>query len=155
MCCYVVSETAPPYLSDLLHLYIPSCSLHSSADTHTFRILKGKKQFQGQRTFPHLGPVTWNKLPYSLAVCAMLQQNPGSKLNSKPHHSSQPMDQTPKCLCFRCQSYPHPPPHPHFLLTCLYRCMRACVCVLRVCMCVCVCYEVSECVFLLIFYFIF
>ena len=58
VCCYVVSETAPPYLSDLLHMYIPSCSLYSSADTCTFRIPKGKKQFQGQRTFPHLGPGT-------------------------------------------------------------------------------------------------
>ena len=45
--CYdVVSETAPPYLSDLLHLYIPSRSLSSSVDTCTFRIPKRKTQFQ-------------------------------------------------------------------------------------------------------------
>ena len=25
-----------------------------------------EKKFQGQRAFSHLGPVTWNKLPYSV-----------------------------------------------------------------------------------------
>ena len=38
MCYDVVSETASPYLSDLLHLYIPSCSLRSLADTCTFQV---------------------------------------------------------------------------------------------------------------------
>ena len=66
----------------------------------------------------------------------MLQQNSSSKLNSKPHYSSQPMDQTPKFHCFRCQSYP-PSPAPIFPLTCLYRCV--CVAHVPACMCVCVC----------------
>ena len=35
------------------------------------------------------------------------------KLNSKPHYSSQPMDRTPKFLCFRCLSYTSPPPPQH------------------------------------------
>ena len=65
----VVSETAPPYLSDLLHLYIPSRSLRSSDDIRTFRIPKRKK-CQGQHTFPHLGPVIWNELPYSVTHAA-------------------------------------------------------------------------------------
>ena len=56
LCYDVVSDTAPLYLSDLLCLYIPSRSLRSSADTRTFRI----------PTLSHLGPVTWNKLPYSV-----------------------------------------------------------------------------------------
>ena len=58
LCYDVVSETAPPYLSDLLRLYIPSRLLRSSADTRTFQIskTKEKKKFQGRRTFPHLGP---------------------------------------------------------------------------------------------------
>ena len=74
MCYDVVSETAPPYLSDLLHLYIPSCSLRSSADTHTFQVPKWKKKFQGQCPFSHLGPVTWNKLPYSVRCAATKSQ---------------------------------------------------------------------------------
>ena len=47
MCYDLVSETTPPYLSAPLHLYIPSHSLRSSADTHTFQIPKQKKKFQG------------------------------------------------------------------------------------------------------------
>ena len=66
LCYDVVSDTAPLYLSDLLWLYVPSRSLRSSADTCIFRIPTRKKKFQGQRTFSHLGPVTWNKLPYSV-----------------------------------------------------------------------------------------
>ncbi|WP_419607217.1 reverse transcriptase domain-containing protein, partial [Thiolapillus sp.] len=66
LCYDVVSDTAPLYLSDLLCLYVPSRSLRSSADTRIFRIPTRKKKFQGQRAFSHLGPVTWNKLPYSV-----------------------------------------------------------------------------------------
>ena len=74
MCYDVVSETAPPYLSDLLHLYIPSGSLRSSDDIRTFRIPKRKKKCQGQNTFPHLGPVIWNKLPHSVTHAATKSQ---------------------------------------------------------------------------------
>ena len=66
LCYNVVSDTAPLYLSDLLCLYVPSRSLRSSADTRIFRIPTREKKFQGQRAFSHLGPVTWNKLPYSV-----------------------------------------------------------------------------------------
>ena len=66
LCYDVVSDTDPLYLSDLLCFYVPSRSLRSSADTRIFRIPTGKKKFQGQRAFSHLGPVTWNKLPYSV-----------------------------------------------------------------------------------------
>ena len=66
LCYDVVSDTVPLYLSDLLCLYVPSRSLRSSADTRIFRIPTRKKKFQRQRAFSHLGPVTWNKLPYSV-----------------------------------------------------------------------------------------
>ena len=66
MCYDAVSETAPPYLSDLLHLYIPSRPLRSSADTLTFRIPKRKIKFQVQ--------ITWNKLPYSVRYAATKSQ---------------------------------------------------------------------------------
>ena len=64
LCCDVVSDTAPLYLSELLCLYIPSRSLRSSADTRIFQIPTRKKKFHGQHAFSHLSPVTWNKLPY-------------------------------------------------------------------------------------------
>ena len=65
LCYDVVSDTALLYLSDLLRLHVPSHSLRSSADTRIFRIPKRKK-FQGLRDFSHPGPVTANKLPYSV-----------------------------------------------------------------------------------------
>ena len=43
MCYDVVSKTAQPYVSDLLHLYTPSRSLRSTADTRNFRVSKRKK----------------------------------------------------------------------------------------------------------------
>ena len=66
LCYDVVLDTAPLYLSDLLCLYVPSRSLQSSADIGIFRIRTRKKKFQGQPAYSHLGPVTWNKLPYSV-----------------------------------------------------------------------------------------
>ena len=74
MCYDVVSETAPPYLSDLLHLYILSRSSGSSADIRTFRITKRKEKSQGQRNFPHPGPVTWNKFPHPVRYAATKSQ---------------------------------------------------------------------------------
>ena len=38
ICYNVITGTAPPYLSDLLELYIPSCTLRSSVDNRIFRI---------------------------------------------------------------------------------------------------------------------
>ena len=39
ICFHIVSGTAPTYLSELLHLYSPSRSLRSAADTRIFRVL--------------------------------------------------------------------------------------------------------------------
>ena len=58
LCYDTVSDT------DLLRPCVPSRLLRSSADTRIFRIPKRKNKFKGQRAFSHLGPVTWNKLPY-------------------------------------------------------------------------------------------
>ena len=167
MCYDVVSETAPPYLSDLLHLHIPSRSSRSSADTRTFPIPKRKKTFQGQGTFFPIWVLSHGINSHTLS--AMLQQNPRSKLNSKPHYCCQPMDQTqlkttlllsahgPKStqnhtaavspwtkllnlIVFTANRTPTPQPH-HFLLTCLYRCVHAA----RVFVCVSVC-RVRVCV---------
>ena len=37
-CFHIISGTAPPYLSELLHLYSPSPSLRSASDTRIFRV---------------------------------------------------------------------------------------------------------------------
>ena len=38
LCFKVLTGDAPAYLSDLLHVYVPSRTLHSSADTRIFRL---------------------------------------------------------------------------------------------------------------------
>ena len=65
-CCDVISGSAPPCLSDLLQLYIPSRTLRSSADTRSFRVPHLHKKFQEQRAFSYIGPVTRNSLPFAV-----------------------------------------------------------------------------------------
>ena len=66
ICYNVITGTAPPYLSDLLELCIPSRTLRSSADTRIFRIPNRYKRFQGQRAFSFIGLSIWNNLPFSV-----------------------------------------------------------------------------------------
>ena len=65
--CYsVITCTLPPYLSDLLGLYIPSRILRSSADNHVFDIPNKRKKFQGPGAFSFVGPSVWSNLPFSV-----------------------------------------------------------------------------------------
>ena len=79
----------------------------------------------------------------SHTLYAMLKkQNPSSKFNSKPHYSSQPMDQTPKFLLFLNLFAAHFKLCAFFALcsqnASVCRCL--CVCVhVHACVCVCVC----------------
>ena len=75
LCYDVVSDTAPLYMSDLLCLYVPSRSLHSSADTRIFQIPKSSKGSV-------LSPISALSLgTNSPTLYAMLKHNPSSKLN--------------------------------------------------------------------------
>ena len=51
VCFHIVSGTAPPYLSELLHLYSPSRSLRSAADTRIFRVPRMGRRTLGERSF--------------------------------------------------------------------------------------------------------
>ena len=86
----------------------------------------------------------------------MLRQNSTSKLDSKPHYSSQPTEQTTKIILFPLPITP-PPPHltpfpgdmPVSILcvcVCVCACVRACV---RACARVCVraCVRARVCVY--------
>ena len=66
ICYNVITGTAPGYLSNLLELYIPSHTLHFSADTSIFCIRNRHIRFQGQRAFSFIGPSIWNNLPFSV-----------------------------------------------------------------------------------------
>ena len=66
LCFNVITGTGPQYLSELLHPYTPSRDLRSSADTRILKIPLSNSKAFGQRSFSHVGPSTWNCLPYSL-----------------------------------------------------------------------------------------
>ena len=89
LCFSVISGSAPPYLSDLLQVYIPSSTLCSSADTRTFRVPHRRKKFQVQRAFSYIGPVTWNSLPVSVRHAQIfLLVNPDSRFTFSVNPSS-------------------------------------------------------------------
>ena len=65
-CYHIISGTAPPYLSELLHLYSPSRSLRSASDTRIFRVPRVCTRTLGERSFQYIGPVIWNSLSFSV-----------------------------------------------------------------------------------------
>ena len=75
---HTVSGTAPPYLSELLHLCSPSRSLRTAADTRIFRVPRMGRRTLGETSFQCNGPVIWNSLPLSVRHSSSL-----SSLRSK------------------------------------------------------------------------
>ena len=69
-CFNIISGTAPPYLSKLLHLYSPSRSLRSASDTRIFRVPRVCR------------PVIWNSLSFSVRHVTSL---PSIKSKLKTH----------------------------------------------------------------------
>ena len=65
-CFHIVSGTALPYLSELLYLYSPSCSLHSATDTQIFHVPKVCRSTLRERSFQYIGPVILNSLSFSV-----------------------------------------------------------------------------------------
>ena len=62
-CHSFFSDTAPVYLSDLLHVYSPSRRLRSSSDSRTLRISHVKTKTFGHRSFSYAALSVWNSLP--------------------------------------------------------------------------------------------
>ena len=61
-----IQYKAPPYLSELLHLYSPSRSLRSASDTRIFRVPRVCSRSLGKRSFQYIGPVIWNSFSFSV-----------------------------------------------------------------------------------------
>ena len=69
----------------------------------SFRFQHEKKKFKGQHAFSHLGPVTWNKLPYSVRH-AQIQSQFKTQLKTTIFHSV--YEPLLELLCvFNCSSY--------------------------------------------------
>ena len=65
-CFYIVSGTAPPHLSELLHIYSPSCCLCSASDIQILCVPRIGRKTQGETSFQYIKPVIWNSLPLSV-----------------------------------------------------------------------------------------
>ena len=63
LCFKAITSSTSAYLSDLLHLYSPSRSLRSRADTRLLKIPLRKCKTKGDRAFSYFGPSVWNSLP--------------------------------------------------------------------------------------------
>ena len=72
MCFSAINGSGPAYLSELLHVYTPSHTLHSSSDTRMLEIQQYKRKTHGFRTFSCFGPHIWNSLPQDLRHCSTL-----------------------------------------------------------------------------------
>ena len=125
---HIVSGTAPPYLSELFHLYSPSPSLRSSPDTRIFRVPRVCKRTLGERSFQYIGPVIWN----SLSLSGMPLHSPLSSQNWKPTSSLLPNDLSFSFFC----SHQTLDKYACIFTVCVYVCVCVCVCVCGVCVCV-------------------
>ena len=63
LCFNAITSSTSAYLSDLLHLYSPSRSLRSSADTRLLKISLYRCKRKGDRAFSYFGPSVWSSLP--------------------------------------------------------------------------------------------
>ena len=72
MCFSAINGSGPAYLSELLHVYTPSRTLHSSSDTCMLEIQQYKHKTHGFHTFSCFGPHIWNSLPQDLGHCSTL-----------------------------------------------------------------------------------
>ena len=72
MCFSAINGSGPAYLSELLHVYTPSRTLHSSSDTRMLEIQQYRHKTRGFHTFSCFGPHIWNSLPQDLRHCSTL-----------------------------------------------------------------------------------
>ena len=66
LCHRCLNGNAPPYLCNLLTLYVPSRTLRSSSDQTKLKVPETKLKTFGDRSFKYLGPKVWNSLPFSI-----------------------------------------------------------------------------------------
>ena len=88
MCFNAMNGSGPAYLSELLHVYTPSCTLHSSSDTRMLKI----QQYKRFRAFSCFGPHIWNSIPQDLRRCSTLSSFKAKLKPSSSQSISAPTD---------------------------------------------------------------
>ena len=71
-CFNAVNSSGPTYLSELLHIYIPFHTLHSSSNTGMLQIQQYKSKIHSFRTFSYFGPNIFHSFPQDLRHCSTL-----------------------------------------------------------------------------------
>ena len=64
-------DLAPPYLTELLEVYIPARQLRSESDLR-LKVPKTRLKSYGDRAFSYIAPVLWNSLPLSIKTASSL-----------------------------------------------------------------------------------
>ena len=72
LCFNAITSSIPAYLPDLLHLYSPSRSLRSSADTRLLKNPLYKCKTICDRVFAYFGSSVWNSLPLHIRNAAAI-----------------------------------------------------------------------------------
>ena len=134
-------NTMPPYLSDLLHPYHPSRTLHS-LDTSLLSVPCFCLETFGRKSFSVFGPTVWNSLPLSLRKKSMFFKFQKEAINSSVWKASQLMFASVSfCVC-------HSAGVCVCVCVCVFVCVCVCVCVCVWCVCVCVCVCVWDTLFM-------
>ena len=137
---HAINGSDPPYLSELLHIYTPSCMLCSSSDRPMLKIQQYKCKTHGFHTFTYFGQYVWNSLPQDMRCCSTLSSFK-TKLKTFLFFTVLPFQLTSVasslitnhisvsvCVCV-CVC----------VFLCVHACVYTCVCVYaRACVCVCV-----------------
>ena len=89
LCYQIITGTAPQYLAELVHIYVPSRSLRSSSDDRTFRIPTFMRKQHDGWAFCFSAAQTWNSLPFIVCHSPSL---PAFKSNLKTHLFKQYFD---------------------------------------------------------------
>ena len=135
ICIHIASGTAPPYLSELLHLYSSFRALCSVSDAQIFHDPRMGRRTLGERSFQYIGPVSGTLF---LSLSSIRLHSLHSKLKTNLSSS---------VYCHFLSS--HLPTHhqQYIYLFCLFLTVCVCVCVcVRICLCMCVCMCVRVCV---------
>ena len=74
-CFSTINGSGTAYLSELLHVYTPSCTLCYSSDACMLKIQQSKHKTLGFCIFSCFGPQIWNSLPQDHRHCSTLPEN--------------------------------------------------------------------------------
>ena len=86
VCFSAVNGSGPAYLSELLHVYTLSHTLHSFSDTRMLKIQQYKCKTHGFCTFSCFGPLIWNSVPQDCSTLSSFKAKQKTLLFSQYFH---------------------------------------------------------------------